>query len=103
MATMIRSDHFADLDQMDQGLEPPGVDCSEEYDALRTGTALNQAPMERQNNGLYAAVNLQFLQDTLNMILDGDGADVESLADGLRAHALGEMAEDCMFTAGQGN
>ena len=45
--------------------------------------------MERQCNRLYSAVNLQFLQDTLNMIFDRDGADVESLADGLCAQALG--------------
>jgi len=49
---------------------------------------LNQPPTESQDNGFYAAVNLQFLQDTLNMILDGDGADIESLADGLCAQAL---------------
>ena len=59
--------------------------------------------MERHSNGFYAAVNLQFLQDTLNMILDGDGTDVKPIANGFRAHTFGEMAEDCMLTAGQGN
>ena len=58
--------------------------------------------MERQTNRFYPTVNPQFPKDILNMILNGDRADIESLADGLRAHALGQMAEDGMFAASQG-